>query len=210
MRTYLLLHTMLAMLATDAVAAPTLKPDFAAIHRSEQFLVHHQIELAQLRALRIWDSRLADWRKAEAAEAPAGRATVMVLHFWADWCAPCREEFPVMRQFTEELEQRHGDRAQLVMLSETSLPEAMRSFLAKQRERMPRGPLYLDTGEAIATALRADLPTTLSYPVTLVLDSQRVVRHAIVGSIASRRTELFAAIANLLRLANASSPNPTP
>ena len=30
----------------------------------------------------------------------------------------------------------------------------------------------------------AELPTTLPYPVTLVLDGQRVVRHAVVGSIA--------------------------
>lgn len=208
MRVHLLTSLVLAMLVTGASAAPSLKPGFEAIHRSEHFLLHHQIESARFSAFRIWDARLADWRKTEPPEVPGARAAVVILHLWADWCAPCREEFPVVRQLSDDLEKSYGDRVQLVLLSETSAPDAVRTFLEKQRERMPRGPHYLDTGEALANALRLDLPVSLSYPVTLVLDSQRVVRHAVVGPIAGRRAELALAVGQLLRLANASPPNP--
>lgn len=208
MKSFPFIQMALALVVTHASADTVLKPDFMQVHRSEPFLLHRSIETAQIRAFRIWDSRLADWRNQEPGEMPARRASVMVLHLWADWCLPCREELPAMRQLTDDLEQRHGDRVQVVLLSETSAPEAMRAFLEKQRDRMPRGPLYFDTGESVATALRAELPTSLSYPVTLILDSQRIVRHAIVGSIAGRRAELLTAIAHLVTSPSTRHPAP--
>lgn len=207
MRILLLLQIGLVLMATAASASPKLRPDFAPAHLSERFLLHRQVEPANFRAFQIWDSHLATWRMTEPAEIPAERASVTVLHLWADWCAPCREELPLLRQLHESISKAYGDRIQLVMLSETSSPEAMRAFLDKHRERMPRGPQYLDTSEALAKDLRTDLTSSLSYPVTLVLDSQRVVRHVIVGSLGGRRAELFLAFSRLLRLAGTSSPN---
>jgi thiol-disulfide isomerase/thioredoxin len=143
----------------------------------------------------------------QSSEVPGEHAQVVVLHLWADWCVPCREEFPVLRQTLEAMNKSFGERVQVVLLSETASPEAMRAFLDKYKSLLPSAPHYLDTGETIASGLRTDLPTTLSYPMTLVLDSRRSVRHAVVGSIGARRLELMDAIARILAQ---TSPEPPP
>jgi hypothetical protein len=76
----------------------------------------------------------------------------------------------------------------------------MQVFLDKFRARMPKSPQYLDTGEGIANILRDGLSLSLSYPVTLILDSQRVVRHAFVGRILGRRAEFLTALERLLSI----------
>lgn len=196
---------LLSLLGGNSVAAE-LQADFSPVHRSEPFLLHRSIGPSLLQAFKIWDTRLANWRPMQPAEVPGERAQLVLLHLWADWCAPCREEFPVVRTLTESLRRSYGARVQLVLLSETSGPPEMRAFLDKYRAVLPQGPIFVDTAESVARVLRADLPTTLPYPVTLLLDSQRVVRHAVVGSIAPRRAELLAAITHLLALPPAAKP----
>lgn len=190
----------LVVLATPVSPAwaAELKPDFYATHRSEPFLLNRRIDPALLAAVRVWDRHLATWRLAQPAELPAQRAQVVVLHLWADWCAPCRAEFPVVRDLMATLARLYGDRVQLVLLSETSSPEAMRAVLEKERATLPAAPHFLDYGEGIAALLRKDLPAPLSYPMTLVLDGQRIVRHAVVGPVTDRRAALLATISLLL------------
>jgi thiol-disulfide isomerase/thioredoxin len=188
--------------------------DFSPVHRSEAFLLHRTIDARLLRGFQIWDARLANWRPAAPTEiAGAGaaeRTPLVLLHLWADWCAPCREEFPVLRRFVESLQRTYGDKVRLVLLSETSGAKEMRAFLDKYRSALPVGPLYVDTGEGVAQLLRKDLPTTLPYPATLLLDGDRVVRHAIVGSIAARRAELLFAITRLLSLSASPAKTAAP
>lgn len=194
----------LLLCSLRAADSAELQAGFYATHRSEPFLLNRRIEPALLAGLRIWDAHLATWRIAQPAEVVGARPQVIVLHLWADWCAPCRAEFPVVRELMSAIARAHGDRVQFVLLSETSSPEAMRSFLDKQRASVPAGPHYLDYGEGVAALLRRDLPAPLSYPMTLVLDGERVVRHAVVGPVTDRRAALLATISLLL----AESPKP--
>jgi thiol-disulfide isomerase/thioredoxin len=196
----------LALLLGGVAFAAGLQSGFFPVHQSEPYLLHRKVDPAQIRGLKVWDTRLATWRAMQPSEVPAERAPVVVLHFWADWCLPCREEFPAVRQLMESAEKTFGERVQVVLVSETSGPEEMRAFLEKYRTRLPRGPHYLDTGEGIAASLRTDLPTPLSYPITLVLDSRRVVTHAVVGPITARRLEVQDAIARILAINSTSPP----
>lgn len=42
-------------------------------------------------------ARLSDWR-----------GQVVVLNYWASWCAPCREESPLLQEWHERISQRGG------------------------------------------------------------------------------------------------------
>ena len=189
----------LSALSTRAYGAK-LAGGFSASHQSEPQLLHKQLDAAQFRKLLAWDFRLSDWRQVLPSEPACDRGELIVLHLWADYCMPCREEFPILRELVEETEQKYGPRVGWVFLSETPSPTDMQVFLDKFRARMPKGPQYLDTGEGIANILRDGLSLSLSYPVTLILDSQRVVRHAFVGRILGRRAEFLTALERLLSI----------
>lgn len=189
----------LSVLATPARAA-AVASGFGAVHQSEPFLLHRQIGPSYFTKLSVWDLRLSEWRAMQPEESFGERSAVYVLHLWADYCAPCREEFPILRELTEETDKKYGASVRWVFLSETSSPVAMQAFLAKYQARMPKGPQYLDTGEAIANLLSEGLNSSLSYPVTLLLDAQRVVRHAFVGRVRGRRTEFMNTLDRLLAI----------
>lgn len=177
---------------------------FVLRHATEPLLLNKQIEPAALRTLQVWDSKSEAWRPPRADEAPGERSTLLVLHLWATYCAPCREEFPLWRQLAEDLRASKGSRVRIVFLSETQSNEEMRLFFSQNREKMPSGPHYLDAAESIAEALRRDQTMPLAYPLTVVLDEQRVVRHALVGKLKGRRAELLTSIDRLLSQSHAA------
>jgi thiol-disulfide isomerase/thioredoxin len=199
----------LLMLAASSSAAPS-QPGFLLTHQSEGYLLQRRVPADKLRRLDVWDSRLADWRNARAEEQVSEAAPILVLHLWADYCAPCREEFPYIRQTVETIERRFGQEVRWVLLSETQSPSDMRAFLGKYGASLPAGPQYLDSGEAIAASLRPSTLGALSYPVTVVLDSRRIVRYAIVGRVIPRRIELLDAIDRLLDLERPARANTEP
>jgi thiol-disulfide isomerase/thioredoxin len=186
------------LLVSREVSAEGLQPGFFPVHFSEPYLLHRRVDPAYIRGFKVWDTRLATWRAMQLSEVPGERTQLVLLHLWADWCKPCRDEFPAVRQLMLDLDKVYAGRVQVVLVSETSDPALMRTFLEQNQSRLPRAPHYLDTGEAIAAALRVDLPTTLSYPITLILDSRHLVIHAVVGPITSRRLEVQDAVARIL------------
>ena len=197
---------LLLLVASASGQAADVPQGFVLRHATEPLLLNKQIEPAALRALHVWDARTEAWRPPRAGEAPGERSTLVVLHLWATYCAPCREEFPLWRQLAEDLRASKGDRVRIVFLSETQSNEEMHLFFSQNRERMPSGPHYLDAAESIAEALRRDQSMPLAYPLTVILDERRVVRHALVGKLKGRRAELLTAIERLLSLPQAAQP----
>jgi len=176
----------------------------------QDYLLHTQLPPALLRNLRIWDARTRAWRDMRPDEIPGQRAPVMVVHLWADYCQPCKEEFPLLRSLAEGLERAHRGQVQFVYLSETADAAAMERFIATYRDSLPRGPLYYDTATSIAQLLSAQRPSgKKSLPITVVLDRQGVIRQAVIGAVSSNRSTLATGIEKLVRLSQQMTRNPS-
>lgn len=152
---------------------------------AEVYLANARLDASALSSrLRIWDNGTSEWRTMHADERPQAR--VLVINLWADYCKPCLEDFPILQKMAQEVEGRYGSGVRFVFLSETNSTEAMAQFVAQNRRQLPSR-LYHDTSEAVADVLRQALPSgKLPLPVTLVVDEERRVRHALVGVVPQR------------------------
>lgn len=63
------------------------------------------------------------------------RGTPVVLNFWASWCNPCREEFPVLRRAAN----KYGDRIAVVGVTYKDIPSDSRAFARKEHADWPLG-----------------------------------------------------------------------
>lgn len=61
------------------------------------------------------------------------RGTPVLVNFWADWCAPCHEEAPIL----ERLYQRYGDRVQFITVNSEDEPSAARDFIKRHGVTFP-------------------------------------------------------------------------
>ncbi|EAQ04411.1 Thioredoxin, thioldisulfide interchange protein [Pseudooceanicola batsensis HTCC2597] len=105
-----------------------------------------------------------------AFDAPEGEASlaeyrgrIVVLNFWALWCAPCREEMPTL----EALQHRFGaeDFAVVTLATGPNAPPAIDRFL--DEIGVTALPRYRDPRSRLARAAGV-----LGLPVTVILDRE--------------------------------------
>lgn len=154
------------------------------VREIEAQLLHLQLDLSGVRA---WDGTARRWQPLAAAE------PILVVNLWAVECAPCRAEFPQLRRMVEAW--RDQPEVRFLFVSETLSEKELLGYWDGARAEVPA------TAPCQATDSRLrDILGTGRQPVTLILDSQRVVRHAIVGSIERRGGELATALRRLVAL----------
>lgn len=164
----------------------------------EEDLLHIRIDPASFARLAIWDEREVEWRRSRPEENPADRP-ILVVHFWADWCQPCKEEFPLLREVDERITRAHPGKVRFVYLAEIPNSPAMEKFLRENRSTAPRGPHYQDTAELMIRMLRPLLSKNhITYPCTLLLDERRIVRQVFVNSLRGRTLVLTRSIGRLV------------
>jgi len=125
--------------------------------------------------LRGRDFRLEDYR-----------GTVVLVHFWATWCEPCREEMPSL----EKLKRRFTGRPLLVVAVNVDEPEArIRKFLAQFPLSFP---ILLDPGRQATKAWNVRL-----MPTTFVIGADGRIRYAASGGLDWSAPEVVERIADL-------------
>jgi len=99
------------------------------------------------------------------------RGKVVVLNFWATWCAPCVQEMPSLNRLVETL----GPRGVAVLaVSVDDDEQALRQFVAKNQLKMA---VLRDPNGKVSASYQ-----TFQYPETYILDRQgRLVQKVIGG-----------------------------
>ena len=100
---------------------------------------------------------------------------IMVVNFWATWCAPCREEMPELSR----LQDQYRDRGLIVLGIATDDLDKIRAF---KKETPVSYPLL--AGDIEAMSLGADLGNDKSVlPYTVILKADGTVAKTYFGRI---------------------------
>jgi len=88
---------------------------------------------------------------------------LVVLNFWATWCAPCRKEMPMLSDLQTEL---GGDAFEVVTIATgRNPPPAMQAFF--EEIGVDNLPLHRDPKQALARTMGI-----FGLPITVILDTE--------------------------------------
>lgn len=108
--------------------------------------------------------------KLEGQLPDALKGKVVLIDFWASWCVPCRQSFPVM----EELQKQYGPKGLVILaINVDEKPADMANFLKKN-------PVSLTILRDAAQALVAKTEIT-TMPSSFIIDRAGKVRFAHSG-----------------------------
>jgi thiol-disulfide isomerase/thioredoxin len=96
------------------------------------------------------------------------RGRVVVLNFWASWCAPCVEELPSLEELQRDLPQ-----VQVVAVSTDDDASAYARFLKQHSVSL----LTVRDAEQRSNAMYG----TFRYPETYVIDKSGIIRRKFIG-----------------------------
>lgn len=97
--------------------------------------------------------------------------TPVLLNFWASWCTPCREEFPMLARV-------HGRGATVLGVVFRDSDESARGFMREQRAEWPG---LIDPEHQISDAY--DVHPKPGIPVTYAIDAGGIVRAKHLGPL---------------------------
>ncbi len=105
---------------------------------------------------------------------------VVVIHFWAAWCAPCRKEFPDLLDAAKSMDKN----VVFLTLSSDDTREVAEKFIhsAQESAHAPdlKNVLYgFDTDKKIAF----DIFQTEAYPESIVVDPQGNMKRKFAGMV---------------------------
>lgn len=132
----------------------------------------------------------------------SARGHAVVVHFFATWCEPCRDELPALQRFAE----RAGPTAiRVIAISVAEVDDRVRRFVEKYPFKLP---IVLDRDRAVAKAWDVStLPTTFILDANLTpklfaesdlawdsLDAQNILRSLTVSDVSPKPTIRHASI----------------
>jgi peroxiredoxin len=129
------------------------------------------------------DFELPAQHGASRVSLPAGGdGKVKLVDFWATWCEPCKESFPIYQGLAE----RFGSRLEVIGISEDDEPGGIQRFA---KETGVRFPLAWDEGQSVSEQYQ---PPTM--PTSYVIDKNGIVRMVHAGFNSGDEAQIAAAI----------------
>lgn len=110
------------------------------------------------------------------------RGRPVIVNFWASWCGPCKEEFPL---FAEARAEHETDGLEILGVVHDDTAEAARVFATSEGAEWP---MLLDPDDGVSTAYGA-----LVLPVSAYIDREGVVRAVTLGPPSSGSLEILLA-----------------
>lgn len=115
------------------------------------------------------------------------KGKVVLVDFWASWCAPCREELPVLEALYKKY---RAQGFEVVAVNQDQSPDKARGFLSASPVSFR---VVHDGGKAVAGRYA---PTKM--PSSFLIDRKGIVRHVHAGFRASDRSSMERQILALL------------
>ncbi|MEV6983805.1 TlpA disulfide reductase family protein [Sphaerisporangium sp. NPDC051017] len=104
------------------------------------------------------------------------KGKVLVLNFWASWCAPCRSEAPILKDVAAKTKDRG------VSFLGVDFKDDKAQAVAFQRTQQPGYPSLFDQPGKVALAFHG-MVNPAAIPSTLVLDRQGRVAARALGEV---------------------------
>lgn len=129
-----------------------------------------------------------DGRQVDAASV---RADAVLVHFFATWCEPCREEFASLARLTGS-----GRNIKVLAINVAEVPVRVRRFLESVHVPFP---ILLDADRAVTKAWDVSV-----LPTTYVLDRAKAARLFVEGDLDWMRPDVVAALEGVMHTPAAS------
>jgi cytochrome c biogenesis protein CcmG/thiol:disulfide interchange protein DsbE len=110
------------------------------------------------------------------------RGKVVVLNFWASWCAPCRQEMPELQAYWEEA-QRSGEATEIIGVGvRTDHDEEAREFVVQGGFTYPIG-RDTNTTQPGVGPIEMAFGVPSAYPATVVIRPDGIVDQYHLGPV---------------------------
>ncbi len=123
----------------------------------------------------------------KAHDLAAYRGKVVLVNFWATWCAPCREEMPSM----QALRQRLAGKPFEVLA--VNLMESEEKIAAFREAELIDLPVLMDRDGAAAKRWKVRM-----LPISFVIDRRGAIRYQLVGEANWTGRDITSAIERLI------------
>jgi len=106
------------------------------------------------------------------------RGRPLVINFWASWCNPCRDEFPLL---AEARDRHEDDGLEILGITHDDIVSDSRRFADEQDAAWP---LLVDEGNTVADVFRIG-----QIPQSFFIDADGRVRGHLFGFTTARELE---------------------